>query len=142
VVTVDASVLVAAGARDDLAHTDSLTFLRAVLLTGSPIHQPTLSLVEVSAVIARRTDDAGLAREAGSRLLRMPGLILHPLDTQSAAEAAVLAGRARLRGADAVYAATALRHGTVLVTLDEELLTRTSVIVDAMTPSEWLSAHP
>ncbi len=140
-VTVDASVLVAAGDRDDPAGPGSVAFLQAVLRAGRPIHQPTLALVEVAAAIARRTHDVALAREAGLRLLRMPGLVLHPLDLESAAEAAAMAGRARFRGADAVYAATALRHGTTLVTLDDELLTRTSPTVVSMTPSDWLTRH-
>lgn len=138
-VTIDASVLVAAGAGDDPAGPESVAFLEAVLRDGRPIHLPTLALVEVAAAIARRTRDAALAREAGLRLLRMPGLILHPLDLASAADAAAMAGRVKLRAADAIYAATALRHGTILVTLDDELLTRTSPTVVSMTPRDWLT---
>ena len=138
-VTVDASVLVAAGARDDAAGPASAAFLAAVLRAGVPIHQPTLTLVEVSAAIARRTGDAALAREAGVRLLALPGLALHPLDLELAAEAAAIAGRARLRGADSVYVAIALRHATALVTLDNELLTRTPPGIDVLSPSDWLT---
>ncbi len=71
----------------------------------------------------------------------MPRLVIHPLDLEAAAEAAVIAGRAMLRGADAIHAATALRHGTTLVTLDQELLTRTAAIVDSVTPAGWLERH-
>ncbi|MEO8437348.1 MAG: type II toxin-antitoxin system VapC family toxin [Chloroflexota bacterium] len=137
-VTIDASVLVAAGSSDDPANGESVRFLRAALGAGLAVHQPTLTLVEIAASIARRTNDPALAREAGLRLLQMPGLVLHPLDVEAAAEAAAIAGRAMLRGADAIYAATALRHGTTLVTLDQELLTRTSGIVDSIEPAGWL----
>ena len=140
-ITIDASVLVAAGAAEDPANRESMEFLRDALRAGLAVHQPTLSLVEVSASIARRTNDPALAREAGLRLLQMPGLVMHPLDIEAAAESAAIAGRALLRGADAVYVATALRHGTTLVTLDQELLTRTATIVDSVTPAEWLERH-
>jgi predicted nucleic acid-binding protein len=138
VVTIDASVLVAAGSPDDIANDDSVRFLRTALGAGHAIHQPTLTLVEVAASIARRTSNPVLAREAGLRLLQMPGLVMHPLDLEAAAEAAAIAGRAILRGADAIYAATALRNGTTLVTLDQELLTRTAGILDCVTPAGWL----
>lgn len=137
-ITIDASVLVAAGSPDDTANVESVQFLRAALGAGLAVHQPTLTLVETAASIARRTNDPTLAREAGLRLLQMPGLVMQPLDIEAAAEAAAIAGRAMLRGADAIYAATALRHGTTLVTLDQELLARTGGIVDTVTPAGWL----
>ena len=139
--TIDASVLVAAGSPDDVASDESLRFLRMALEAGLAIHQPTLSLVEVAASIARRSGDSVLAREAGLRLLQMPRLVMHPLDLEAAAESAAIAGRAALRGADAIYAATALRNGTTLVTLDQELLTRAAGIIDCVTPAGWLERH-
>ena len=66
---------------------------------------------------------------------------MHPLDLEAAAESAAIAGRAALRGADAIYAATALRNGTTLVTLDQELLTRAAGIIDCVTPAGWLERH-
>lgn len=137
-ITIDASVLVAAGAPDDPASADAAAFIHAVLTDGLAIHQPTLTLVEVGAAIARRTGDSGLASEAGATLLSMPGLVLHPLDLEAAADSAAIAARLRLRGADAIYVATAVRSDAALITLDDELLTRTSPLVDAATPTEWL----
>jgi predicted nucleic acid-binding protein len=139
VITIDASVLVAAGAPDDPASSDASAFIEAALSSGLAIHQPTLALVEVAAAMARRTGDDNLAMDAGAALLAMPGLTVHSLDLEASAEAAALASRQRLRGADAVYAATALRHGTTLVTLDDELLARSRHVVDASTPIEWLA---
>ena len=69
----------------------------------------------------------------------MPTLIVDPLDLDAAAEAAAIAGHVRLRAADAVYAATSLRHGTQLVTLDLELHERAAVVVEAFTPAEWVA---
>jgi predicted nucleic acid-binding protein len=138
-ITIDASVLVAAGAQDDAAHADSAAFVVAAIGTGLPIHQPSLTLVEVAAAIARRTGDSNLAMEAGAALLAMPGLIVHVLDLDASAEAAALAGRLQLRGADAVYAATAAQLGATLVTLDDELRDRSRRVIDAFTPTEWLA---
>jgi predicted nucleic acid-binding protein len=138
VITIDASVLVAAGTPDDPAGADATAFLAAAFAADLPTHQPTLSLVEVAAAIARRTGDADLAMQAGQALLSMPGLVLHALDVDASADAAALAGRLQLRGADAIYAATALRHTATLVTLDDELLARSRPVVDAVSPTEWL----
>lgn len=138
-ITLDASVLVAAGAPDDPARADASDAIDAAISTGLAIHQPTLAFVEVAAAIARRTGDEMLALEAGAALGAMPGLVIHPLDLEGSAEAAFLAGRLRLRGADAIYAAVAYHHETALITLDEELLARTGSLVDAVTPAVWLA---
>ncbi len=138
-VTIDASVWVAADAADEAARDVARALLRAVLEDRLAIHQPALSIVEVSAAVARRTHHAGLAQEAGRRVLEMPSLVVHPLDLDAASEAAALAGHIRLRAADAVYAATALRHATQLVTLDNELRERAALVVVALTPAEWLA---
>ena len=138
-ITIDASVLVAAGAPDDPGRADAMAFLAVAVRADSPIHQPTITLVEVAAAIARRTGDAELAREAGIALLSMPGLVLHPLDLDTSADSAALAARLRLRGADAIYAATALRHGSTLVSFDGELHDRSSSVLDVVTPVEWLA---
>ncbi len=138
-ITIDASVLVAAGTPDDTASADATAFLAAAIAADLPAHQPTLTLVEVAAAIARRTGDADLALKAGQALLEMPGLVLHALDIDASADAAALAGRLHLRAADAVYAATALRHEATLVTLDDELRTRSRPAIDAVSPTEWLA---
>ncbi len=138
-ITIDASVLVAAGAPEDPAGADAAAFIEAALTDGLAIHQPTLTLVEVGAAIAGRTGDSDLASEAGAALLSMPGLVLHPLDLEAAADSAAIAARLRLRGAGAIYVATAVRSAAALVTLDDELLTRTSPLVDAVTPTAWLA---
>lgn len=140
-VTIDTSVWVAADGGDEAAWEESRVFIERVIGEGIPVHQPTLTLVEVSAAVARRTGSAKRAREAGSRLLRFPGLVVHGLDVELAGLSAAFAARARLRGADAVYAATAGALGTRLVTLDRELLDRARPVVATTTPGEWVEAR-
>ena len=141
-ITIDASVLVAAGSPEDPAHEVATAFLEVVGDRGLVCHQPTLSVVEVAAAIGRRTGREDLAADASAALLAMPGLVLHPLDVEASAEAASLAARLRLRAADAVYAAIAVRHDAALVTLDDEILVRSVVIVDAVSPAGWLDRQP
>ncbi len=136
--TIDASVFVAANAADEVAHAPSRAFLQRVLASGEALHQPTMALVEVTAGIARRTGDPAHARAVGLQSLGLPGLVLHDLDADAAFVAAGLASDLRLRAADAVYAATALVHGTMLITLDAELATRASAVIQAHTPADWL----
>ena len=117
-ITIDASVLVAAASPDDPAGPDAAAFIEAALTEGLAVHQPTLTLVEVSAAVARRTGDEGLAMEAGAALLSMPGLVLHPLDLEASADASAsrrgstCAPRCRLRGD------RRSRQATTLVTLE------------------------
>ncbi len=69
----------------------------------------------------------------------MPGLTVHGLDAVAALRAATLASDLRLRAADAVYVATALAAGSVLITLDHEVVDRAASVVRALTPMDWLA---
>ncbi len=141
VLTIDASVRVAADPAAGEGHGVAQSFMYAVVASGSVIHQPTLALVEVTAALARRTHDQAFAQRAGLAMLATPGVQLHPLDREMARAASAIASRAILRGADAVYAATAMATGSVLVTLGGELLTRGIPGIDVMTPGDWLAAR-
>ena len=81
---------------------------------------PTLALSEVAGAIARRTGSTLLGRLAAQEMLRIPGLRLVALDGELAREAADMAAEARLRGADAVYAATARALNLPLFTWDQD----------------------
>jgi predicted nucleic acid-binding protein len=141
VLTIDASVWVAADAADEEAHDDCAAFLRGAVAAGTVVNQPTLSLVEVTAALARRTRDHAFAERAGLAILGTPGVQVHPLDRELAIAASAIASRAFLRGADAVYAATAVATGSTLITLDGELLTRGIPGLEILTPSAWLAAQ-
>jgi predicted nucleic acid-binding protein len=64
----------------------------------------------------------------------LPGLRLLPIDHLLAQAAAALAGRLRLRGADAVYVATAASLRLPLITWDVEQRDRAAAVVDVRTP--------
>jgi len=139
VLTIDASVLVAAALRDEHAHAASAEALRLITASGLEVHQPAIAIVEVTAAAARRTGDGAFARRVGQAALAMPGLTVHDLDEVAALRAATLASDLRLRAADAVYVATALAAGCVLITLDGEVVARAASVVPVLTPLDWLA---
>ncbi len=137
--TIDASVLVAAAVPDEPAHEVARDLIRAVGRSGGAVHEPTIAVVEVAAGIIRRTGDARLAEDAVRLLVALPGAEFHELDLQAAVHAAGVARELRVRAGDALYAAVALDHGCTLVTMDEELLRRATPFVDACTPEAWIA---
>lgn len=137
-ITIDASVLVAAAISDEVEHAPARRVLHEAIASGTAVHEPTLAIVEVTAAIARRTGDLALALAAGRRVLELPGLVLHDLDIDEMAVAARLAGDLRLRAADAVYVAVARTAGA-LITLDTELRERAASEVAVQSPAQWLA---
>jgi predicted nucleic acid-binding protein len=60
------------------------------------------------------------------------------LDEGLARQSAALGAQHRLRGADAVYLASAALFAAELVTLDREQLERGAAIVQTLTPADFL----
>ena len=83
-----------------------------------------------------------LSTQTVSGIELLPSITLHSLTPQRAKQAAQIAISCRLRGADAVYVALAQELGTSLITWDNEILMRTTAVVTAMTPTDWLAANP
>lgn len=137
--TVDASVWVAADLPQEAAHQDARTVIEQLIRTGEPIHQPTITLVEVGAAVFRRLHDERFAMEAIGALLQVPGITFHPLDVAASLDATALAMQGSLRGADAIYLATAVRTGGRLITLDAELRSRAPAGMEVLTPAEWVA---
>ncbi|WP_373059767.1 type II toxin-antitoxin system VapC family toxin [Gemmatimonas sp.] len=136
-VTLDASVWLAALSPAERDHAECASLVSSLLKRGVALHQPGLFVIEVCATIARRTRNRALANEAGRATLEVPGLVVHALDHEMAAEAAEIAAACALRGADALYVATARRMNATLVTLDHELHERAEPMAAVRTPSEW-----
>jgi len=139
VLTIDASVLVAAAVADEPAHDVARAMLREVGRRGDAVHEPAIAVVEVAAGIVRRTGDIRLAGDAVRLLVGLPGAEFHELDLPAAVQAAGVAGELRVRAGDALYAAVAHAFGCTLVTMDEELLRRAAPLVDACTPEGWIA---
>ena len=132
--TLDASVWLAAISTGEREHA---ALIESLVERCVPLQQPGLFVIEVCATIARRTRNRTLALAAGDATLASPYLTLYPLNHALASEAAHLAATCALRGADAVYVATARHAGATLLTLDAEVRERASGDVAVHTPDEW-----
>lgn len=134
--TVDASVFLNAFNPFEEGHEESKAVLARLEDNAIPIIVPNLLRVEAAAAVARGRGDAELARRFAAALLRLPHLVVIPLDDALAATAAQLAADHRLRGADAVYGAVALRFGSALVSRDGEQLTRLAAVIQTFHPRD------
>lgn len=118
--TLDASIFIAACHRHEPGHRDSVALLNALHATGTPLLEPALLPVEVAAALGRTGTKPDQAVAFAHSLMQLPRLTLVALDEGLSRHAAELAARHRLRGADAVYVSVALLYGARLVTLDHE----------------------
>jgi predicted nucleic acid-binding protein len=140
IVTLDASVWISAISTAEREHARCAALIADLVDRRVPLYQPVLFVIEVSATIGRRTRDPALAMATADATLATPNLSLVPLDHALAADAASLAASCALRGADAVYVATA-RHGrATLLTLDAEVRERAAGVITVHTPDEWSRA--
>jgi len=137
--TVDASVFLNAFNPYEVGHEESHRLLAQLQEQAAPIIVPTLLLPEVAAAVSRGQEDKELAREFAATLSRLPHLLLIPLDTALAGQAADLAAQYLMRGSEAVYAAVALRFGSTLITLDREQRERVGDMLMARYPAEALA---
>jgi predicted nucleic acid-binding protein len=137
--TIDASVFVSRLRADDQAHDQSRAFLDA--LPGRPVLTilPALVKPEIAGAVRRYTGDPGLARRALEVLAPLPNLTLATLDDRLAAAAADLAAELGVKGADAVYLATALMFDATLVTLGMQQGERASAKSMVLSPAEALA---
>jgi predicted nucleic acid-binding protein len=97
-----------------------------------------LVVVEVAAAVARVLSEAARVVALAAALRGLPNQTLVPLDGVLADRAAGLAAAARLRGADAIYAAVAQQYGTTLVTLDRQQLDRLLPAIRVVRPVDVL----
>jgi predicted nucleic acid-binding protein len=133
-VVVDASVWVSRLVPTDVFSAASRRWLTQQAADGTQWLAPTLMLAEVVGAISRRTGQPALASRALKHLLRLPGLRLVAVDQRLGRAAAELAASARLRGADAIYAALAQHLAVPLVTWDEEIRQRVGSVVTVIQP--------
>jgi predicted nucleic acid-binding protein len=134
----DASVRVARFVPADLHHEASRAYPHDHLADGGRLALPPLLPMEVAGAVSRRTGDQRQADFVVSLLRATPGLYWVGLSGELRDQAASLAVRLRLRGADAVYVALADHLSVPPGTWDSEHLTRASGQVRTYTPaSRW-----
>ena len=137
--TIDASVWVNGFDQRETGHDISRRLLDILGNQAIPVIVPNLVLVEVAGAISRTRNNPAQAQTFADALSRLPNVTLIPLDDVLSHQALELAAQYALRGADAVYAAVALQSGCILISLDNEHLTRLSGIVPTQTPAVVLT---
>jgi predicted nucleic acid-binding protein len=135
VLTLDANVWIAAFDPSDRFHLESVAVMAEAARRGLPLAGPSFVVLESVCALARRVGDPRLAQVAGARMAGHPALHLEPISDSLLQEAERLGIERRLRGADALYAATAVRLGCPLLSWDGELVARGG----AQLPSDWLA---
>jgi predicted nucleic acid-binding protein len=140
--TIDSSVFVSAARPGEVGHRESTAFLSWVRRMRPRLFLPTLVMVEVAAALSRTGSAFDLARKYALSIGQLPNAALIALDEGLAVQGAGFGARHKLRGADAVYVATAALFSAELVTLDREQLERGSAIVRTLTPAGFLSLEP
>lgn len=137
-VTLDASIFVNAFSPTETGSDTSMKLLDQLRQNGIPVIVPTLLLPEIAAAIARKQGNAELALVLTDQVRKLPNLTLVDLDEALANSSSETAANHRLRGSDAVYAAVALRFGSLLVTLDSEQAERLQAVLSVGSPSQTL----
>ena len=135
---IDASVWVAIFRGNDVHHAVSMRFLETAIAARQNLHLPNLALAEIAGVFARQTGSSRLASRTLNAVLAVPRLQHHEFTDPMADRAAALAARCKLRGADAVYVSLAEALELPLISLDTEILERSTRVVTALTPAGWL----
>lgn len=133
-VVVDASVWVSALMAGESNHPASLGWLRRYAQSGGAVLAPQLLLAEVASGIARATRQPALAQQIVGYLNHGSGVELVSLDSTLALEAADLAARLYIKGADSVYVALAQQRNVPLISWDNEQLNRAKVVTSSFTP--------
>lgn len=137
-VTVDASVWINAFRPGEEGNAESLAFLEKIRTSREPMISPTLLLPELAAVLSRIGERREVVLQFVESIRQLPHHVFIALDETTAQAAIDFAQRCKLRGADAVYAATAFRFGAALVTRDREQFERLKGVLQVHRPEEIL----
>jgi len=132
---IDASVWVAIFRENDVHHGASVAFLDLALANQQDLNIPNLALAEIAGVFAGK---ARLATRTVRAVLALPRVQRHGLNDALGDRAAALATSCKLRGVDAVFVALAEALDQPLITLDREILERSSRVIEAEAPDVWV----
>src|SRR5574341_176050 len=116
-IVVDASVWVARLVSEDIFYEPVKEWMSARLEEDDQFLAPSLLLAEIGGAISRHTTSA-LALKAIEQVQNLPGLQLIEMEPSLIRDAAQLAAKLGLRGADSTYVAVAARLDLPLITLD------------------------
>jgi len=119
-IVVDASIWVSRLVSDDASHAIVKGWMTKQREQNIELVSPFLLLAEIGGAISRRTGIDVLGLNAIKQVEKLPGVKLVEMDNSLLIDAAHLAAELGLRGADAVYVATAARLNLPMATLDKD----------------------
>jgi predicted nucleic acid-binding protein len=134
IVVVDASIWISSLVEWDEHHELCDRWLYSQLAAEEAIVLPSLALAEIAGAVARRTGNSERGCRAVMKVLDIPGVRIVDLTERLAYTAATLAAQYSIRGADAVYVATAQLVSAPLATTDRELAFRVGSYVAVVQP--------
>jgi predicted nucleic acid-binding protein len=135
--TIDASVWVAAADRRDHFHDPSRRFLLEIVSRPLQIVLPSIVRIEIACALSRRRRDAAAGVRLADALLLNSNITIVPLNVPFIDRTIQTGTQLFLRGADAQYFTVAELHQTQLISWDGELIKRAG----ALTPTVWLTQH-
>jgi predicted nucleic acid-binding protein len=106
------------------------------LAAGAHFIAPWLLLLEVAGALSRRSGDPTMASQAVRFMLQTGSLHLLVPDRDLWSLAADSAAELGLRGADALYVATARQLDQPLVTLDRDQARRAATVIEVVEPGQ------
>ena len=128
-VVVDASVWVSRLVAEDVFHETVKQWMVEQREQNVEFVSPFLLLAEIGGAISRRIGIPALGLDAIQQVEKLPGVRLVEMDNALLQDAARLAAELGLRGADATYAAVAVRLKLPFVTLDADQKAKAKVKV-------------
>lgn len=137
-VAVDASVWVAAQDPSDPLNAASRLFFIHAVAAGLTIHVPAFALVEVACALGRKLRDGAKGQRLAELIFDTTAAKQHPVNVLLLSKALAVGSAKFLRGADALYSATAEILGCDLVSWDNEHIQRAG----AVSPDHWIIANP
>jgi predicted nucleic acid-binding protein len=127
-VTLDSSVIVSSLLEKEPRHKEAFDLWTAVVSGKYFAIMPYSVFVEVVAAVRCRTGSEKLAREVKLKLCNIEAISFVVLDDKSANQAADLAAKTGVRGMDALLIQVAKEYGTELISFDEEMMGKLTLI--------------
>lgn len=128
-ITIDSSVIVAALLEKEKKHKECKSLLEKVKNGKYIAIEPYIVLVETIAAIKRRTGSSRLAERVKEDICDINTIVFQEIVSYRAHEAADIAKDIGVRGMDAIVIQIAKEFKILLVSLDAEMLERSSSII-------------
>lgn len=137
-VAVDASVWVAAQDLSDPLNAASRLFFSHAVAAGVAIHVPAFAFVEVACALGRKMRNGAKGQRLANLIFNTTAAKQHAVNAILLSKALAVGSSKFLRGADALYSATAEIVGCDLVSWDNEHVQKAG----AVSPDHWVIANP